>query len=57
MSYTEKDFKQFVKLRDQWTLPGFGNYRRNLGRLDLSTFLQKFNQTDQDAMFKRDDKE
>lgn len=57
MSYTEKDYEEFVKLRDDCSSKGFGNYYRNIARLDMTEFLDKFNQVDQKKMFDRDNKE
>ena len=57
MSYTEKDYKKFVQLRDGCSLKGCGNYYRNIARLDMTEFLKKFGEKDQKKMFNRDDKE
>ena len=56
-SYNEKDYKKFVELRDQCDLIGFDNYNRNIGRLNMTTFLKGFDKKTQDKMFARDDKE
>ncbi|GAF84950.1 unnamed protein product [marine sediment metagenome] len=56
MNYTKKDFKEFVRLRDKCSLAGFGNYKRNIGRLEMTEFLKKFNKKDQEDMFTKDNK-
>ena len=57
MSYTQDDYEKFSKLRTLCSLIGFNNYRRNIGRLEMTKFLKKFSKKDQEAMFKKDNKE
>jgi len=57
MSYTEKEYNKFVQLRDDCWLKGFSNYYRNISRLDMTEFLEKFNEEDKMKMFDRDNKE
>lgn len=56
MSYTETDYKKFVKIRDDCSLCG-RDFKRNIGRLEMKIFLNKFNRKDQNNMFKKDNKE
>ena len=53
MSYTNKDLKIFDELLTQSELKGFGNYKRNIGRLDLKLFLSKFTEKEQTQMAKK----
>ena len=57
MSYTKKDYEKFVSLRDDCSLKGFDNFRRNIGRLQMSKFLEKFSKEEQVDMFAKNDKE
>ena len=57
MAFTKKDYHKFKELRDECSLKGFDNYKRNIGRLKMTEFLKKFSKKDQDIMFKKDDKE
>ena len=56
-SYTEKEYQEFVKLRDGCSLKGFDNLRRIMGRLAMAKFLGKFSCEIQKRMLQRDDKE
>ena len=54
---TELKYKEFVELRDKCSLCGMNNFNRNLGRLEMKSFLKQFDKRTQEEMFERDNKE
>jgi hypothetical protein len=51
--YDYSDLREFDRLLRKSEKKGFDNYRRNIGRLELNKWLEKFDKATADEMFEK----